>query len=57
MLLARGRNARFIQDELFLSNHTVKSHIYSIYRKLNIHTRQELIDLIEKEKHKINRFV
>jgi DNA-binding CsgD family transcriptional regulator len=47
MLLARGRSARYIQDKLVLSNHTIKSHTYGIYRKLNIHSKQELIDLLE----------
>jgi DNA-binding CsgD family transcriptional regulator len=47
-LLVRGRNARFISEELFIAPHTAKAHIYRIYQKLGIHTQQELIDLIEK---------
>lgn len=47
LLLARGRNASYIMNELCVSNATVKSHIYSVYRKLGVHTQQELIDLIE----------
>lgn len=47
ILLARGRNAHYIMNELCVSNATVKSHIYSVYRKLGVHTQQELIDLIE----------
>jgi len=45
--LARGRNAEHIQEKLFISNHTAKSHIYAIYHKLNVHSQQELIDMIE----------
>lgn len=45
--LARGRNAKHIAEELIISEHTVKSHIYRIYKKMNIHTRQGLIDLVE----------
>ncbi|MDR2108799.1 MAG: LuxR C-terminal-related transcriptional regulator, partial [Coriobacteriales bacterium] len=45
--LARGRNAEYIQEKLVVSNHTAKSHIYTIYRKLGVHSQQELIDMIE----------
>lgn len=46
-LLARGRNRKFISEELVVSEETIKSHVYSIYRKLGIHSQQELLDLIE----------
>lgn len=46
--LARGRNAEYIGDKLFISEHTVRSHIHRIYRKMNIHSRQELIDVLEE---------
>ncbi len=45
--LARGRNAAYLQEKLCISPHTVKSHIYSIYRKLDIHSQQKLMDFIE----------
>lgn len=45
--LAKGRNAAYIQNKLCISPHTVKSHIYSIYRKLDIHSQQKLMDFIE----------
>lgn len=48
-LLAKGRNAEFIQNALFISNHTVKTHIYNIYRKMGIHSLQELLDLLDAE--------
>lgn len=48
-LLARGRNGRFIQDELVVSYNTVKAHVKHIYAKLGIHTQQELIDLVEQD--------
>lgn len=47
-LLARGRNRSYISKELFISDNTTRSHMKSIYRKLGIHSQQELIDLIEK---------
>lgn len=46
--LARGRNAAYIQEELVISPHTVKSHIYNIYRKLDIHSQQKLMDFVEE---------
>ena len=47
LMLARGRNLKYVADELCISGHTVKTHIYHIYRKLDIHSQQELIDLVE----------
>ncbi len=48
-LLARGRNAAYIQQELALTHSTVKSYVADVYRKLNAHSHQELIDLVEQE--------
>lgn len=44
---ARGRSATFIADELVVSPGTVRSHLKSIYAKLGVHSKQELIDLFE----------
>ena len=49
-LLARGRNNAFVQEELTLTRNTVKSYIKHIYAKLNVHSQQELIDLVENER-------
>lgn len=46
-LLARGRNASHIAQSLCISPDTAKSHIKSIYRKVSVHTQQELLDRIE----------
>jgi len=46
-ILAQGRGRQFVQKELFISDNTAKAHIRSIYRKMNVHTHQELIALIE----------
>jgi DNA-binding CsgD family transcriptional regulator len=46
-LVAKGRNAEYIQRTLFISTHTAKTHIANIYRKLEIHSLQELLDMIE----------
>lgn len=46
--LARGRNVRYIQEELVVSYNTVKTHVSHIYAKLGVHSHQELIDLVEE---------
>jgi DNA-binding CsgD family transcriptional regulator len=47
-LLARGHGTEFIQNKLFISSHTVKTHAYSIYKKLDVSSREELISLVEE---------
>lgn len=47
--LARGRNAAYIQQELWISIHTVKTHISNIYRKLNVHSMQEVLDMVDAD--------
>lgn len=47
-LLAKGHNAAFIQDKLCISKSTAKTHINHIYRKLDIHTQQELLNMMEE---------
>ena len=48
-LLAKGRNRAYIREELVIGDETVKSHVKSIYRKTDVHSQQELIDLLERE--------
>lgn len=43
--LARGRSAAVIAEELVCSPATVRTHTKSIYAKLGVHSKQELIDL------------
>lgn len=45
--LLRGRSTLSIASELDISENTVKSHVQSIYRKLDIHSKQEMLDLFE----------
>lgn len=47
VLLAKGRNLPYIQDELLLSKSTVSTHRQHIYQKLDIHSQQELINLVQ----------
>lgn len=46
-LLAKGRNAEYISQELCIARPTTKTHIQHIYQKLTINSHQELIDLID----------
>lgn len=48
LLLARGRNALFIAEEFTISLQTTKTHIKHIYAKLDVHSQQELLDLIDQ---------
>lgn len=45
-LMCIGRDLPYISEALFISKNTVRSHSKSIYRKLNVHSKQELIDLV-----------
>lgn len=38
-LIIEGKNNPEIADELFISIHTVKAHIESIYKKLGVHNK------------------
>lgn len=48
-LLAKGRSMPYIEDALSISYSTVNSHTAKIYQKLGVHSKQELISLIERE--------
>ncbi|MEG1561682.1 MAG: helix-turn-helix transcriptional regulator [Raoultibacter sp.] len=50
-LLAQGRTRTFIQNELVLSGSTIKTHVSHIYTKMDVHDRQEMMDLILGETH------
>lgn len=45
--LAKGHNATSIQEQLYISEGTTKTHIRHIYRKLDVHSQQELIQIVE----------
>jgi DNA-binding CsgD family transcriptional regulator len=46
--IGRGYSPAFIAKKLFLSDSTVRTHVKSIYRKLNVHSRQELLVLVDE---------
>ena len=45
--LARGRSAKVIAEALFVSESTVRTHTRRILEKTALHSKQDLIDLIE----------
>ena len=51
-LLARGRTSPVIQEKLVLSHNTVKTHVRHIYAKLDVHSQQELISMVEEATEK-----
>lgn len=45
-LLARGRSVPYVRDALVISKETAATHAKHVYAKLDVHSRQELIDLV-----------
>lgn len=48
MLIAKGRTNARICEELGVTPGTVNTHLSNLYKKLDVHDRQEVIDLVEK---------
>lgn len=46
-LYARGYTLRKVADELHITKSTAQSHIKHVYRKLGVHSRDELIELLD----------
>lgn len=46
LLLALKKKPAAIEAELYVAKSTAKTHIKHIYQKLNVHSRQELFDLV-----------
>lgn len=45
-LLVRGYSVPHIAAELLLSENTIRTHAKAIYRKLDVHRKQDLLDLV-----------
>lgn len=46
--LARGRDVAFIAEELTISKNTAKTHVRNVFTKLDVHSRQDIIDIVER---------
>lgn len=51
-LVLKGKKNQEIADELFISVGTVKSHIYSIYKKLAVDRRSQLMHIFMEYQEK-----
>lgn len=47
LLLAQHKTVGSIERELFIANGTAKTHIRHVYRKLDVHSRDELVEKLE----------
>ena len=43
-----GRGSDYIADKLQVSWNTARTHTHNVYVKLGVHSRQELIDLVDE---------
>lgn len=48
-LLSLGRDISTIENDLCISRNTAKMHIRHVYQKLEVHSKQELIDLVRTQ--------
>ncbi|WP_157938905.1 response regulator transcription factor [Enteroscipio rubneri] len=53
VLLVRGKARRAICEELMVSPDTVKTHVRAVYRKFDVHSQQELIDYVVRERESL----
>ena len=49
-LLCEGKSYKMIADSLFISTETVRRHLKSIYRKLEVHSKSEAVSKAIKER-------
>jgi DNA-binding CsgD family transcriptional regulator len=54
-LLAKGRNALHVAEELCISVQTAKTHMKRVYAKLNVHSQQKLLDAIDAASFRRNK--
>ena len=47
-LIICGRDVARMSETLFVSENTVRSHCKNLYRKLGVHNRQQVFDLVEE---------
>ena len=47
-LIASGRNKTAVAEYLALSENTVRTHSKNAYAKLGVHTKEELVELLER---------
>lgn len=53
-LLLQGKTAVYISEQLCVAPGTIKTHVYNIYRKLDIHSKMELLDSFNRFRNSID---
>ena len=53
VLMAAGHTRPRIREQLCISDGTVKTHAYHLYEKMDVHSREELYAVIERERAKL----
>lgn len=48
--LGRGRSVPYMRDVMTISKSTIETHIKHIYAKTGVHSKQELLDLVEEHR-------
>jgi len=56
LLLAKGRNNPYIVEQLNISANTLKTHLRNLYTKCGVMNRQELLNLLDKERPPVQRY-
>lgn len=49
LLLSAGHSSPYIAARLYISENTVRTHMRNMYRKLGVSSKEELVQLLEKE--------
>ncbi len=53
-LLLKGKTSKQIEDELFISDGTVRNHVYNIYKKLKVKNRVEFFNIFKNIDQKMD---
>ena len=49
VMTSRGYSSSYIAEQLYISGSTVRFHQQNLYRKLGVHSKQELINFVEEK--------
>lgn len=47
--LAQGRSTQYMAEHLCISENTMKSHVRNVYQKLGVHSKQDIIDIVNAD--------
>jgi DNA-binding CsgD family transcriptional regulator len=50
LLMVQGATRRDISESLYVASNTVKTHIHGIYRKLGVHSQEDMMRLVNRSK-------